>query len=112
MVVSRGAARLDPGGLVLTAPDASGTTLVSLTTSLRSSSYPVIAWQSSGVPDDIEVALLWHSDYEPARVFNRRLGVEAGRMQPFSLSVSSVAHGTISGLRSDSKGRQQPIVGS
>ena len=59
MAVSRGTARLGPEGLVLTAPDASGTTIVTLTTSLRSSNYPVIAWQSSGVPDNVEAALLW-----------------------------------------------------
>jgi hypothetical protein len=111
MVVSRGVGKLGPEGLVLTAPDASGTTLVSLTTSLRSSSYPVIAWQSSGVPEDLEVALLWRSDYEPSRVFNRRLAVEAGRIMPFTLEDDQNWNGTISGLALGFKGTfTQPIV--
>lgn len=111
MSMTRGSGQIGPGGLVLTAPDASGTTLVSLTTSLRSSFYPVIAWQSSGVPENVEVALLWHSDYSPARVFNRRLVVEAGRIQPFSLEGDPNWNGTINGLALGFKGAYaQPIV--
>jgi hypothetical protein len=109
--VTRGSAQLRPDGLALVAPDASGTTLVSLTTSLRSARYPVIAWETSGVPDYLEVAMLWHNDYEPARVFNRRLEVEAGRIAPFSLEDDPSWHGTISGLALGFKGPyQEPIV--
>jgi hypothetical protein len=55
--------------------------------------------------------LLWHSDYEPARVFNRRLAVEAGRIQPFSLEGDRNWNGTISGLALGFKGSyQQPIL--
>jgi hypothetical protein len=111
MAVTRGSGQLGPGGLVLSAPDAGGTTLVSLTTSLRSSAYPVIAWQSSGVPENVEAALLWHTDYAPARVFNRRLVVEAGRIQPFSVEGDPNWTGTINGLALGFKGSYaQPIV--
>ena len=111
MAVSRGTASLGPEGLVLTAPDAGGTTIVTLTTSLRSSSYPVIAWQSSGVPDNVEAALLWRSDYAPGRVFNRRLTIDAGRIQPFSLESERNWKGTISGLALGLKGSyQKPIL--
>lgn len=111
MAVSRGTARLGPEGLVLTAPDASGTTMVTVTTSLRSSNYPVIAWQSSGVPDNVEAALLWRSDYAPGRVFNRRLTIDAGQIQPFSLASERNWNGTISGLALGLKGSyQKPIL--
>jgi hypothetical protein len=111
MVVSRGSGQQHPEGLTLTAPDASGATVVSLTTSLRSSQYPVIAWQSLGVPDDIEVALLWKNDYEPARVFIQRLAVEAGRIQPFSFAGDRNWNGTITGIALGFKGSyQQPIL--
>jgi hypothetical protein len=111
MAVTRGSGQIGPAGLVLTAPDASGTTLVSLTTSLRSSQYPMIAWQGVGVPDDVEVALLWHNDYTPARVFNRRLAVEAGRIQPLRIDGDPNWNGTINGLALGIKGTYaQPIV--
>ncbi len=111
MVVSRGSGQQQPEGLMLSAPDATGATVVSLTTTLRSSQYPVIAWQSFGVPDDLEVALLWRNDYEPQRVFIRRLAVEAGRIQPFSLAGDRNWNGTISGIALGLKGAyQQPIV--
>jgi len=111
MTVTRGAGQLRPEGLQLTSPDASGATVVSLITSLRSSQYPVIVWQSTGIPDSVEVALLWHNDYEPTRVFNRRLAVENGRVQPFTLEGDQNWTGTINGLAIGFKGAYaQPIV--
>ena len=111
MVVSHGSGQQRPEGLTLIAPDGGGATAVSLTTSLRSSQYPVIAWQSRGVPNDIEVALLWRNDYEPARVFTQRLAVEAGRIQPISLAGNRNWNGTITGIALGLKGAyQQPIL--
>ena len=109
--ITRGSAQMRPDGLALIAPDPNGATVVSLTTSLRSARYPVIAWETSGVPDYVEVAMLWHNDYEPARVFNRRLEVEAGRIAPFSVEDDPSWHGTISGLALGFKGPyQEPIL--
>jgi hypothetical protein len=111
MTVSKGSGSVGAQGLVLTAPDASGTTVVSLSTSLRSSRYLVVAWSSSGVPDNVEVALLWHNDYAPSRIFNRRLAVEAGRIQPYALQRDPDWNGTIDGLALGIKGAYaQPIV--
>jgi hypothetical protein len=111
MTVSKGSGSVGTQGLVLNAPDANGTTVVSLTTSLRSSRYPVVAWSSSGVPDNVEVALLWHNDYAPSRIFNRRLAVEAGRIQPYALDRDPDWNGTIDGLALGIKGTYaQPIV--
>ena len=63
------------------------------------------------MPDDLEVALLWRNDYEPARVFIRRLDVEAGRIQPLSLADDRNWNGTITGIALGLKGAYaQPIV--
>jgi hypothetical protein len=111
LTVTRGSAQMRQDGLALLAPDATGITLVSLTTSLRSSDYPVIAWETRGVPDYVEAALLWQSDYQPGRVFNRRLEVEAGRIAPFSLESDPNWSGRITGLALGVKGAYpEPIV--
>jgi len=111
MIVSRGSGQLRADALQLNAPDAGGTTVVSVTSALRSSQYPVIAWNVTGIPDGVEVALLWHNDYAPSRVFNRRLNVEGGRIQPFSLEGDPNWNGTINGLALGLKGAYaQPVV--
>ena len=111
LTVTRGSAQLAGDGLVLLGPDVSGTTLVSVTTSLRSSDYPVIAWEATGVAKTVEVALLWHSDYQPGRVFNRRLELDAGRIAPFSLEHEPNWSGRITGLALGFKGAYaEPIV--
>jgi hypothetical protein len=109
--VARGAGEVRADGLSLKANDASSAVLVSLNTSLRSSDYPVIAWKTTGVPDAAEVGLLWRNDYEPGRVFNRRLEVEAGRVQPFSLLHDPNWVGRINGLALAVKGvGGEPVV--
>jgi hypothetical protein len=109
--VTRGSSQMREDGLALLAPDATGTTLVSVATSLRSSDYRVIAWETRGLPDDVEAALLWQSDYRPGRVFNRRLEVEAGRIAPFSLEREPNWVGRITGLALGLKGSYpQPII--
>lgn len=104
LTVARGAGEVRPEGLTLKANDASNAVLVSLNTALRSSDYPVIAWKTTGVPDAAEAGLLWRNDYEPGRVFNRRLDVEAGRVQPFSLLHDPNWVGRINGLALAIKG--------
>ena len=96
--VARGSGQLRPDGLALTATDPTNAVLVSLNTSLRSADYPVIAWTTIGVADAAEVGLLWRNDYEPGRVFNRRLEVDAGHVQPLSLLHDPNWVGRISGL--------------
>lgn len=111
LVVTRGSAQLREDGLALLASDATGTTLVSVAAALRSSDYPVIAWETRGVPDYVEVALLWQNDYQPGRVFNRRLEVEAGRIAPFSLEHDPNWNGRITGLALGIKGAYaEPIT--
>ncbi len=79
--VPRGNALLQRGSLVVLAPDASGVALVSVTTTFRSSKFPVIAWDAD-VPRGVDVTLLWSTDYNPQRVFNRQLPVIAGHISP------------------------------
>ncbi len=111
LTVARGSGQLRPDGLALTATDPTNTVIVSVNTSLRSSDYPVIAWKTTGVPDAAEAGLLWRNDYEPGRVFNRRIDVEAGRVQPFSLLHDPNWVGRISGLALVVKGVSiEPIV--
>lgn len=111
LIVNRGSSQLRPEGLALLAPDPAGTTLVSIKTSLRSSDYPVVAWSTLGVPDQVEVALLWQNSYEPSRIFNRRLDVEAGRVQPYALDNDPNWKGVISGLALGIRGSfAEPII--
>jgi len=111
LTTARGNSQPREDALALLAPDAAGTTLVSLSTSLRSSDYPVIAWDTRGVPDAVEVALLWQNDYQPGRVFNRRLEVEAGRVAPLSLEHDQNWNGRITGLALGIKGAyREPIM--
>ena len=96
--VTRGTARLGADGLLLLAPDATGTFVVSFNTSFRSTAYPVIAWDAINVPEGIEVGLLWNNDYQRARMFTRPLAIEAGRIAPADLSGDRDWIGTIGGL--------------
>src|ERR1700694_2037866 len=79
--VPRGNARAQPGALAVLAPDASGVALVSVTSTFRSSDFPVIAWDVD-VPPGVVVTLLWRNEYEPQRVFNRPLAVAARQLCP------------------------------
>jgi len=111
LVVNRGNSQLRPDGLALLTPDASGTSIISVKTALRSSDYPVVAWDTLGVPDSVEVALLWQNNYEPGRIFNRRLETEAGRVQPYLLENDPNWKGVISGLALGFKGSfSEPII--
>lgn len=95
---TRGAGRLTRDGLVLTAPDASGTVVVSLATALRARDYPAIAWDVAGIPEGVEAALLWYNDYQPSRVFSRPLSVEAGRLAPAVMAQEQHWIGRIDGV--------------
>ena len=84
--------------LSLVAPGATGTTLVSINTSLRSSDYPLIVWDVRDVPDGMAAALLWSNEYEPARVFSRPLAIESGRIAPAVLGPDPHWIGRVTGL--------------
>ena len=96
--VSEGPSQLRQDGLAVRANDAIHPVRIAIGTSLLAADYPVIAWDTTGVSDDIEVAMLWQNEYEPGRVFNQRLDVEQGRVQPASLAQNRKWIGRINGI--------------
>jgi hypothetical protein len=98
LTLARGSGGLTREALALTAPDATGTVVVSLTTTLRAPDYPVIAWDVAGIPEGVEAVLLWYNDYQPSRVFSRKLTVEAGRIAPALVAPERSWLGRIGGL--------------
>ena len=102
--VTGGSAQMRPDGLAVRASDAVHPVRIAINTSLRATDYPVIAWETLGVSDDLEVAVLWQNEYEPGRVFNQRVDVEAGRVQPISLARNSKWVGRISGIALAARG--------
>jgi hypothetical protein len=109
--VTEGSAQLSPDGLAVRASDAVHPVRIAINTSLRATDYPVIAWETLGVSDDLEVAVLWQNEYEPGRVFNQRVDVEAGRVQPISLARNNKWVGRISGVALAVRGNfSEPMV--
>src|SRR5258706_11275211 len=98
LAVPRGTGRLGPGGRVISAPDAARTVVISLNTSFRARDYPVIAWDTAGMPDKVEATILWYNDIDASRVFRRSLIVEAGRLAPVALAQDRGWIGRIGGL--------------
>src|SRR5215831_1437708 len=79
---TRGRVQPMSDALLIAAPDATGTVVISLNTSFRARDYPVVAWDAAGIPDDVEATLLWYSDIDSTRLFRHPLNVEAGRIAP------------------------------
>jgi len=75
----RGTGRIAGDELVVTASDASGITIVNVTTDIRSSDFAAIQWLASGLPDDADVRLLWHTDVQPGKLNEVALSVSGGR---------------------------------
>ena len=109
--VTEGSAQVRPDGLAVRASDAIHPVRIAVNTSLRATDYPVIAWETLGVSDDLEVAVLWQNEYEPGRVFNQRVDVEAGRVQPVSLARNNKWVGRISGIALAVRGNfSEPMI--
>ena len=98
LAVARGSGQLAPEGLVISAPDATRTVVISLNTSFRARDYPVIEWDAAGVPDNVEATMLWYSDIDASRVFRHSLIVEGGRFAPVTLAQDRGWIGRIGGL--------------
>jgi hypothetical protein len=96
--VSRGTAQPVTEGWLVVAPDASGTVIVAINTSIRSTDYPGIAWDAGDIPETVTAALLWRNDYEPGRVFSQPLVVDGGQLLAVSLTHNAGWVGKISGL--------------
>ena len=98
LAVARGSGQLAAEGLVISAPDATRTVVISLNTSFRARDYPVIEWDAAGVPDNVEATMLWYSDIDASRVFRHSLIVEGGRLAPVTLVQDRGWIGRIGGL--------------
>jgi len=98
LAVARGSGQLAAEGLVISAPDATRTVVISLNTSFRARDYPVIEWDAAGVPDNVEATMLWYSDIDASRVFRHSLIVEGGRFAPVTLVQDRGWIGRIGGL--------------
>jgi hypothetical protein len=98
LTVTRGTAQHAREGLVITAPDAARTVVISVNTSFRSRDYALVAWDAAGVPGDVEATLLWYNDYASSQVFRRALKVEAGRVVPADVAQDRGWLGRIGGL--------------
>jgi hypothetical protein len=98
LTLVRGAGARSGDELVLTAPDAGGIALVTVTSEIRADDYAAVAWLGSNFPEIAEVGLLWRSDNAPDRVNSVRVPVAAGRLQPVLLQKNPAWRGRISGL--------------
>ena len=96
--VKRGIAQLTPEGLVITAPDATRTVIIALDTELRARDYPLIAWEASNIPGSVQAMLLWYSDVDSTRVFQRNFVQEGGHLAPIFLAQERGWLGRIRGL--------------
>ena len=111
LTVPRGTAQLARQGLVVSAPDALRTAVIALNTSFRARDYPAVVWDVGGLPENMEVTLLWYSDINASRVFKRTLAIEAGHPISATLAGDPGWLGRIGGLALVLQGDfAQPIV--
>ena len=96
--LARGAGRLVRDELFVTAPDATGMTVISVATDLRSIDYAAIAWIAVDVPEDAQASLLWQTDYAPNKINTVPLRVEAGRLLPVLLVKEAQWIGRVNGI--------------
>ncbi len=108
---TRGTLKPGPGGLAMLAPDAAGTALVTINVNLRSTDYPMIAWDAIDVPATASAMLLWRNDYDPGRLFMHALTVESGHLAPAFVGRDPNWIGKIGGLALSLRGElPQPVV--
>src|SRR5882672_878760 len=84
--------------LVVSAPDASGIAIVTLTTDFRSTDYAGIAWIVAGLRENADVRLLWRSNVQPEKLNSTPIAVEAGRALPTVVAHDRAWIGKITGL--------------
>ncbi len=98
LVLAGGTGAVHGGALVVSAPDATGTTLVTLTTDIRSADFLGVEWDIKGLPDGADVRLLWKSDVATRRTNLANGVVEAGGLRTFVLARDPSWIGHINGL--------------
>ena len=96
--MARGAGHVAGDELLVTAPDATGMAVISVTTDLRSSDYPALAWIAIDIPTDAEAFVLWQTDYAVGAVNTVALRIESGRIMTVSMKGQAKWIGRIKGL--------------
>jgi len=109
--IVRGAGELVAGQLVITGTDASGVALVNVVTDIASLDYPGIEWRATGLAEDADVRLLWRNEFQPDRVNNVPIRVEAGRTITTVIAGNPAWIGHVTGLALAIHGTlAQPVV--
>jgi hypothetical protein len=98
LALVRGTGDLVADDLVLTATDGTGSAVISINSDFQSTEYPVVAWTAFDLPDNLEVRLLWRTDYASSKVNAVQLSVASGRILPVSLANNQGWLGRIKGL--------------
>jgi hypothetical protein len=94
--LARGTGSLERDMLVATA--SGGALLVTVETDFRASDYAAIAWSATNIPDNVDVRLIWRSDYAPTKINSAAIGVAAGRLRPVVVAGDPNWIGRIRGL--------------
>ena len=99
MTVTRGQGGVRDGVILAAPADATGIVVISLNTKLRSADYTTLDWDTSGVPPDAEVRLLWRADLAPTRVNALPLKVTStGEIERVRVDTDPNWLGTVVGL--------------
>jgi hypothetical protein len=98
LAVTRGSGKLIDDELRVTTPDATGLTLISVQTELRSDDYAAIAWITTDLSERAVVRLLWRTDYAPEKLNAMDVPVVLGRTQPVIVANNPAWIGRVTGL--------------
>jgi hypothetical protein len=98
LALTRGSGQVVDEELRVTAPDATGLTLISVATDLRSIDYAAIAWITTDLPQQAVVRMLWRTDYAPGKLNAIDVPVELRRTQPVMVANNPAWIGRVTGL--------------
>ena len=98
LTLTRGGGGPDGDALAITSLDPSGLALVTANTDLRSTEYPIVAWNGFGFPANADVRFLWRSDYAPGKLNSVAVPVVAGRLAPVTMNRNPDWVGRILGV--------------
>ncbi len=96
--LTRGTGGPAPGALVITGLDETGTALITANSDLRSTDFPLIAWNGTSFSELTDVRFLWRSDYAPGKLNSASIRVSAGRLLPLDMANNPAWIGKISGV--------------
>lgn len=104
MTVTRGSGTLVGDELVITSADATGNTLVTLTSDFRSADYAGVAWIAIDIPETASARLFWRTDYRPDKLNSVAVTIVSGRVLPVVMTGNPDWLGKVTGLALAIKG--------